>query len=185
VNDVSAELFTVAAENGVGWVAMHRRGAPPTMQDDPRYGDVVEEVAAFLRERADRAAEAGVERFWIDPGIGFGKTARHNLELLAHLDRLVDTGHPVAVGTSRKSTLGALLAASDEQGRHRPENDLPPTPEPDDLEPVPTDDRIEGSLATATWATAQGVDLVRVHDVAATVQAVRVVTADVADEEPS
>jgi dihydropteroate synthase len=186
VNDVSAELEDVAAGHGVGWVAMHRRGDSATMQDDPHYDDVVAEVCAHLEERADRAVAAGIDRLWIDPGIGFGKTQRHNLELLAHLDRLVETGFPVAVGTSRKSSLGTLLALSDHRGRQRPEGDgqAPFASTPSiDIGAVPTDDRIEGSLATATWAVAHGVDLVRAHDVAATVQAVRIVTGDPSHEE--
>jgi dihydropteroate synthase len=94
---------------------------------------------------------------------------------------------PVAVGTSRKSSLGTLLAASDQRGRYCPEDAEPATaaPRAADIEVVPPDDRLEGSLATVTWAMAQGVDLVRVHDVAPTVQAVRVVTADLSAEEPS
>jgi dihydropteroate synthase len=185
VNDVSARLAPVAADHGVGWVAMHRRGDPATMQDDPRYDDVVAEVHDQLRAVAERASGAGVERLWIDPGIGFGKSLRHNLQLLAHLDRFVETGFPVAVGTSRKSMLGALLAASDDRGRHRAEGDEGGSVAPPDRsEPVPTGDRIEGSLATATWAVAQGVDLLRVHDVAPTVQALRVVTADLPDRPP-
>ena len=184
LNDVSAELHDVAASRGVGWIAMHRQGDAATMQDDPTYGDVVAEVTEFLRVRAERAIDSGVGRVWIDPGIGFGKTLRHNLELLAHLDRLVDTGFPVAVGTSRKSTLGTLLARSDGRGRFRPDGVAADTgvSSRSGIEAVPTDDRIEGSLATATWAVAQGVDLVRVHDVAPTAQAVRVVTADLDEE---
>jgi dihydropteroate synthase len=187
VNDVSADLSDLAAEHGVGWVAMHRKGESATMQVDPEYGNVVDEVYRYLLDRADRAVEAGVDRLWIDPGIGFGKTLGHNLDLLAHLDRFVDSGLPVAVGTSRKSSLGTLLAASDQRGRYCPEDAEPATaaPRAADIEVVPPDDRLEGSLATVTWAMAQGVDLVRVHDVAPTVQAVRVVTADLSAEEPS
>ena len=186
VNDVSAELAEVAADHGVGWVAMHRQGDAATMQDDPHYDDVVAEVREHLVGRAERAVAAGVERVWIDPGIGFGKTLHHNLELLAGLDQLVETGYPVAVGTSRKSSLGAMLAASDHRGRFRPEPDGQTGSVAGvvaDHDVVTTDDRIEGSLATATWAVVQGVDLVRVHDVSPTVQAVRVVTADLSDEE--
>jgi dihydropteroate synthase len=152
INDVSASLWPTAARCGVGWVAMHRAGTPTTMQDDPRYDDVVAEVRELLAERAARAAAAGVEEVWIDPGIGFGKTVDHNLELLAGLDALVATGHPVVVGTSRKAFLGRLAAG------------------PDGV-PAPVDDRLPGSLATATWALQQGAGMVRVHDVAATVQA--------------
>ncbi len=152
INDVSASLWPVAARRGVGWVAMHRAGMPATMQDDPHYDDVVAEVRELLAERAARAAAAGVEEVWIDPGIGFGKTVDHNLELLAGLDALVATGHPVVVGTSRKAFLGRLAAG------------------PDGV-PAPVNDRLPGSLATATWALQQGAGMVRVHDVAATVQA--------------
>jgi dihydropteroate synthase len=160
INDVAAELHEVAAELGVGWVAMHRKGTPRTMQIDPSYDDVVAEVAAFLEVRAQRAAAAGVSEIWIDPGIGFGKTADHNLSLLRRLDVLVALGHPVVVGTSRKGFLGRLLAESDGA-----------------TDPVDADDRLEGSLATATWAIAQGARMIRVHDVLASVQAAKVVAA--------
>jgi dihydropteroate synthase len=160
INDVSASLDPVAAELRVGWVAMHRRGTPATMQHDPVYDDVVGEVRAFLVGRAERAAGLGVEEVWIDPGIGFGKTPAHNLGLLAHLDSLASTGWPVVVGTSRKTFLGGLHAATDGLDR-----------------PVGADDRLEGSIATATWAMMQGARMVRVHDVLETVQAARVVAA--------
>jgi dihydropteroate synthase len=152
INDVSASLWAVAARRRVGWVAMHRRGTAATMQHDPSYADVVAEVTALLVERAGTARDAGVGEVWIDPGIGFGKTVDHNLELLGALDRLVGTGWPVMVGTSRKSFLGVV--APDPGGR-----------------PRPVDQRLAASLATATWAMDQGVGMVRVHDVAATVQA--------------
>jgi dihydropteroate synthase len=157
LNDVSASLWEIAAEHGAGWVAMHRQGDPATMQDAPRYDDVVGEVLDVLVGRAERARAAGVEEIWIDPGIGFGKTMAHNLSLLRHLDRFVATGYPVVVGTSRKGFLGRLLAASD------------------GVDAVGADDRLEGSLVTATWAMQQGVRMVRVHDVLATVQAALVV----------
>jgi dihydropteroate synthase len=156
LNDVSASLWPVAARHGVGWVAMHRKGTPATMQDDPRYDDVVAEVRDLLADRARAAADAGVTEIWIDPGVGFGKTLDHNLALLAGLDVLVATGHPVLVGTSRKAFLGVLAAG------------------PDGV-PAPVADRLPGSLATATWALLQGAGMVRVHDVAATVQAARLV----------
>jgi dihydropteroate synthase len=166
VNDVSASLHEVAAARpGVGWVAMHMRGEPRTMQADPTYDDVVAEVRAFLVDRAEAAAAAGVEEIWIDPGFGFGKTAAHNLALLRHLDRLVATGYPVMVGTSRKAFLGRLMAAAD--GR-APLDPLP-------LATVPPDDRLEGSLATAVWSMYQGAAMVRVHDVRASVQAAMLV----------
>ena len=160
VNDVSATLGAVAAESGVGWVAMHMQGDPASMQDAPRYDDVVTDVRDFLVQRATLAVADGVEEVWIDPGIGFGKSTAHNLSLLAHLDVLVATGFPVVVGTSRKRFLGSLLGASDGAD-----------------EPAALDDRLEGSLATATWAMAQGVQMVRVHDVRATAEAAKVVAA--------
>jgi dihydropteroate synthase len=166
VNDVSASLHEVAAGRpGVGWVAMHMRGEPRTMQADPTYDDVVEEVRAFLVGRAEAAVEAGVEEVWIDPGFGFGKTAVHNLNLLRHLDRIVAAGYPVMVGTSRKTFLGRLMDAADNR------SPLDPLP----AAQVPPDDRLEGSLATAVWSMSQGARMVRVHDVRATVQAAMLV----------
>jgi dihydropteroate synthase len=155
LNDVSASLAEVAAEGGAGWVAMHMQGDPRTMQRDPHYDDVVADVRTFLIERAEGARSAGVGEVWIDPGIGFGKTAEHNLSILRHLAALVDTGYPVVVGTSRKSFLGRLTGGA------------------------PVDDRLEGSLATAVWAGMQGAAMVRVHDVRATVQAMTVLDAAV------
>jgi dihydropteroate synthase len=177
VNDVSARLWPVAAAAGVGWVAVHCQGDPTTMQVAPHYDDVVAEVEAFLVAKAEEALAGGVDEVWIDPGIGFGKTATHNLALLAGLDRLVDTGHPVCIGTSRKAFLGRLAARSD-HGASRP--GLPGLDAPlalDDVRPVATDDRIEGSLSTATWALLQGAAMVRVHDVRPTVHAVALVGA--------
>jgi dihydropteroate synthase len=153
LNDVTATLEDVAAAGGAGWVAMHMRGTPATMQRAPRYDDVVTEVRDYLVERAEKAGAAGVGELWIDPGIGFGKTAEHNLSLLRHLAVLVATGFPVAIGVSRKSFLGRLTGDS------------------------PVEDRREASLAAATWAMLQGVGLMRVHDVGATVQAARLVGA--------
>jgi dihydropteroate synthase len=160
VNDISASLWEVAAAAGAGWVAMHMRGRPPTMQRDPLYGDVVEEVRAYLLERARQALAAGVREVWLDPGIGFGKTSAHNLSLLNHLGSLVaaaaDAGCTgVLVGTSRKRFLGELAAG------------------PASTEPAPVADRGEGSLATAAAALVAGAGMVRVHDVAATVQMTR------------
>jgi dihydropteroate synthase len=160
VNDVSADLWPVAAELGVGWVAMHMRGEPATMQAEPRYDDVVIEVCAFLDERATLARRAGVAEIWVDPGIGFGKTVEHNLALLARLDAVVALGWPVLVGTSRKATLGRLLALSDGvEGL------------------VPPDDRLAGSVATEVWAMHRGAAMVRAHEVRAAVQASKVVAA--------
>jgi dihydropteroate synthase len=139
---------------------MHMLGDPRTMQRDPSYDDVVTDVRDFLVERATAARQAGVEEVWIDPGIGFGKTSSHNWSLLRHLDTLVATDFPVLLGTSRKRFLGTVTAASD----GRPDSDL-----------APVDDRLEASLATAVWAMVQGVRMVRVHDVRATVHAATVV----------
>jgi dihydropteroate synthase len=155
LNDISSTLQDVAAAGRVPWVAMHMRGDPPTMQDAPAYGDVVEEVRAHLVERAETALAAGVPEVWIDPGIGFGKTDDHNLSLLRHLDRLVDTGHPVLIGTSRKGFLGRLASGA------------------------PVDDRLEGTIATCVWAAAAGAKMVRVHDVAPAVEAMRIVAEEV------
>jgi dihydropteroate synthase len=160
LNDVSASLAPVAAAGGVGYVAMHMLGDPTTMQDAPRYGDVVTEVRDFLVARAEAAVAAGVTEVWIDPGIGFGKTTAHNWSLMKHLNVLVKTGFPVAIGASRKRFLGVALAASDGT---------------DDAEPVPVTDRLEASVSAAVWAIMQGAGLIRVHDVRATVHAAMVV----------
>jgi dihydropteroate synthase len=158
LNDVGGANGAVAAELGVAWAAMHVQGEPATMQVDPRYDDVVAEVLDDLTRRAEAALAAGAPEVWIDPGIGFGKTQEHNLALLAHLDAFVATRHPVLVGTSRKGFLGRLLGDSDgSEG------------------PAPVGDRLEGSLATATWAMANGVRMVRAHDVRATAQAALVI----------
>jgi dihydropteroate synthase len=156
INDISATLWPVAAARSIGWVAMHMQGEPATMQRSPSYDDVVTEVRSFLVERATAAVDAGVGEVWIDPGIGFGKRAEHNLQLLRGLRAFVDTGFPVLVGTSRKGFLGPLTGGAD------------------------VDDRLEPSLAMATWALSQGAAAVRVHDVLATVQAARIVCEPVA-----
>jgi len=165
VNDVSGKLWPIAAELGVGWVAMHRRGTPATMQRLAQYRDVVWEVRRSLLETAARAVAAGVREVWLDPGIGFAKTAAHNLELLGHLEALVDaaaeSGHRVLVGTSRKSFLGHIGAAGVGDGAPR--------------DPLPVEARLPGSLATTVWAVTHGAGMVRVHDVAATVRAVRLI----------
>ncbi len=160
-NDVTALRFSpasleAAAETGCEVILMHMRGEPATMQAGPRYGDVVAEVAAFLAERAAAAVAAGVarDRIWLDPGIGFGKTLPHNLRLLAHLDRLVATGFPVMLGASRKGFIRAI-----------------------DPGAACSDDRLPGSLAAALAATRAGAAALRVHDVAATLQALKVAAA--------
>lgn len=156
VNDVSATTWPLAAEAGVGWVAMHMQGEPRTMQLHPHYDDVVAEVFGFVLDRAAAARDAGVPEVWVDPGFGFGKTLRHNLLLLQHLPTLVAAGVPVLAGVSRKSFVGAIAPAAD--------GSVPPP-----------GDRLVGSLALATWAMTCGCAMVRVHDVAATVQAATLV----------
>ena len=157
-NDVTAlrhapESGAVAAELGCDVVLMHMQGEPSTMQAEPHYDDVVSEVADFLTERAELAIWAGVarDRIWLDPGIGFGKhKTRHNLPLLAGLDRIVALGFPVLLGASRKAFIGALDGGAD------------------------ADHRLGGSIAAALAGAAAGVAAVRVHDVAETVQALKV-----------
>jgi dihydropteroate synthase len=157
LNDVSASMWPLAAEAQAGWVAMHMRGEPSDMMSLAHYSDVVGEVKAFLVERAEQAACDGVGEVWVDPGIGFAKTTVHNLALLAHLDELVATGWPVAVGLSRKRFVG-VLAGSDEN-------------------PAPAEERLEGSISGAVWAMLKGVAMVRVHDVKATADAAKLVGA--------
>ncbi|MFN3583655.1 dihydropteroate synthase [Phenylobacterium sp.] len=157
-NDVTAlrhapHGLATAAALGCDVVLMHMQGEPGTMQEGPRYQDVVGEVAAFLAERARAALAAGVrrERIWLDPGVGFGKhVTRHNLPLIAGLPRIVALGYPVLLGVSRKSFIGALDGGA------------------------PPDRRLGGSIAGALAGVAAGVAAVRVHDVRETVQAVRV-----------
>jgi dihydropteroate synthase len=161
-NDVTAfrhtpDSLAAAAELGCEVVLMHMQGEPGTMQVEPRYDDVVAEVAGFLADRAEAAMAAGVarDRIWLDPGVGFGKhMLDHNLPLLAGLDSIVALGFPVLLGVSRKSFISAL----DDGGR-------------------PAGQRLGGSIAAALAGAAAGVAAVRVHDVRETVQALRVWTA--------
>ena len=158
---MSASLHEVAAELNATWIAVHRQGTPATMQISPQYGDVVADVGEYLAEAVERARAAGVPEVWVDPGIGFGKTTDHNLDLLANLRHLTALGVPVVVGASRKRFIGELHARSDGCAGQE----------------VHTDDRLEGSLAAGAWAFAQGAAVVRAHDVAATVKAMKVVAA--------
>jgi dihydropteroate synthase len=158
VNDVSAfradpEMAEVVAGSGADCCLMHMLGEPRTMQQDPRYEDVVDDVKAFLEERLRVAVAAGVreERVLLDPGIGFGKTLQHNLELLRRLDELKTLGRPLVVGTSRKSFLGRLLAAAQAQGQQ---------------EPAEMGERLPGTIATSVMAYERGGSVFRVHDVA-------------------
>jgi dihydropteroate synthase len=159
VNDVSGAgdpaLLAATAEGGAGYVLMHSRGTPQTMATLAEYDDVVADVYEFLAEGLERCADAGIarDRVIVDPGLGFAKTAAHNLELLHSLRQLRSLGRPVLVGASRKSFLGALLDGAGEQ------------------------DRLEGSLACAAAAVSSGAAILRVHDVAATVRVARVARA--------
>jgi dihydropteroate synthase len=159
VNDVTGgrdpAMLEVVRDGGVGVVLMHMLGEPKTMQDDPRYDDVVAEVHEYLRERIEAAVFAGIpeERVCVDPGIGFGKNVEHNLLLLRAVPGLRTLGAAVLVGASRKRFLGTLSGTEDPA------------------------ERLEGSLAAAVLAVAYGADVVRVHDVKETVRAVRVADA--------
>lgn len=160
INDVTgfrdAEMVALAATSEAGLVVTHMQGDDPaTMQDDPRYDDVVAEVTAFLAERAAALAAAGVapERIALDPGIGFGKAVEHNLALLRGLTALAALGYPVLIGASRKRFIGHILG-EDEPSR-----------------------RVAGSIGAAVYAALRGADIVRVHDVAQTAQALRVIAA--------
>ena len=162
VNDVSAlrldaAMVEVVADGDVVCCLMHMLGDPRTMQDDPRYEDVVSEVKAFLEQRLAFAVSAGVaeQRVWLDPGIGFGKTLAHNLELLRRLDEIVAIGRPVVIGTSRKSFLGKLTGRA-------------------------IDARVSGTVATSVIAYERGARIFRVHDVAAVADALAVAAATVA-----
>jgi dihydropteroate synthase len=163
VNDVTAlrgdpEMAGVVAEAGADLCLMHMLGEPRTMQDDPRYEDVVSEVKAFLEERLGFAVACGIseERVWLDPGIGFGKTVEHNLELLRRLDEIVALGRPVVVGVSRKRFIGSLT------GRAEP-------------------GRTAGGVAANVLAFLRGAHMFRVHDVAETRDALAVAAATVGD----
>ncbi len=159
VNDVTAlrgdpEMAALCADRGAGVVLMHMAGEPRTMQANPEYGDVVAEVRDFLAARLDAAVAAGIDEsmIWLDPGIGFGKTDRHNFELLRGLGDLAALGRPLVVGTSRKSFIGRTDGS-------------------------PADERLGGTVATSILAAAAGADVLRVHDVREMDQALRVASA--------
>jgi len=159
VNDVAANrddhaMWKMVAEFRAGYICMHAQGSPTTMQKNPAYRNVVREVGAFFRERLEELNAAGIssEQVVFDPGIGFGKTLEHNLQLLANLRRFTKLGRPLLLGVSRKSFIGKLLG-------------------------VALNERLPASLACATLAVADGVQIIRAHDVAETVQAVRLAEA--------
>jgi dihydropteroate synthase len=159
VNDVTAlcgdpGMAGLCAEREATVILMHMAGSPRTMQRDPVYADVVAEVKAFLDERLAFALAAGIaaERIWLDPGIGFGKTAAHNLELLGRLSELTELGRPLVIGTSRKSFIGRLDGSE-------------------------ANERLGGTIASSILAAAEGAEILRVHDVAEVAQALTVATA--------
>jgi dihydropteroate synthase len=161
VNDVTAlrgdpAMAAVVAGSEADLCLMHMLGEPRTMQDDPHYDDVVADVAAFLAQRLDFAVREGIpeHRVWLDPGIGFGKTLQHNLALLRRLDEIVAVGRPVVVGASRKRFLGALTGKAER-------------------------DRVAATVAANVIAFERGAHMFRVHDVAATRDALSVVGATV------
>lgn len=166
VNDISGltfdpEMISVCAESDCGIIAMHIRGTPRTMQENPVYEDVVREVREFLAQRIEAITDAGIdrERILIDPGIGFGKTAGHNLELMRNLHELRSLGRPLLVGHSRKRFLGKLL------GR-------------------PVDERTAGTIGVSAALSLLGADLIRVHDVAAVRDALTAFRTLLADKIP-
>lgn len=159
VNDIAAnrgdeEMWRMVAESGAGYVLMHMQGTPQTMHLAPNYADVVSEVNEFFAERLKRVSACGVnaEQVVLDPGIGFGKTVQNNLQLLGGLERFKVRERPLLLGVSRKSFIGKVAGGE-------------------------VQERGPGSLACAVWAVTQGVQIIRTHDVAATVQALRMVEA--------
>ena len=159
INDITAlrgdiAMVHVAAEMEAGVILMHMKGTPRTMQRAPQYENVVKEVCAALKNWIGDATQNGIDpdRIIVDPGIGFGKTIKQNLQILKHLDVFKQLNKPILIGTSRKSFIGNLL-------------DLPVT------------ERVEGTIATVCWAIAHGADIVRVHDVKATTRAARMTDA--------
>ncbi len=162
VNDISAlrfdpQMVKVVARARVPVVLMHMLGEPRTMQQNPVYTDVVREIKEFLGERIAFARAHGIEKIIIDPGIGFGKTVAHNLEILRRLSELKELGCPILIGTSRKSFIGKLGGTEEH--------------------PLPVQERLEGTIASNVIAVLNGAQIVRVHDVAATKKALAIVDA--------
>ena len=159
VNDIAAaradrEMRRLVAESGVGYICMHMQGTPQTMQAAPHYDSIVDEVDAFFVSQIASLESSGIhtEQIVLDVGIGFGKTLTHNLDLLAALRRFTVLGRPVLLGASRKSFIAQIAGA-------------------------PTDSRLAGGLASASWAVSQKVNIIRTHDVTETVQALRIIEA--------
>lgn len=156
INDVSAleadeKMAEIVAQSGAGTILMHKKGSPKNMQNHPTYGNVVQEVRAYLEDRAQTCIQHGIDRnqLMIDPGIGFGKTTAHNLELLRGLPELEECGFPILVGASRKNFIGEISGCSVAKERRG------------------------GSLGVAAWATLQGTHILRVHDIIDTCEACR------------
>jgi len=147
-------MFDLVREREAALVLMHMQGDPKTMQEAPRYDDVVGEVHEYLRQRIEAAELAGIapDRIAVDPGIGFGKDLDQNLELMRGVGELLDLGRPVLVGPSRKRFIGAILD-------------------------LPEDERVEGTIGAVVWMVGRGANIVRVHDVREVVRAVRVADA--------
>jgi dihydropteroate synthase len=157
INDITGlrypEMASIIAEYDAGVIIMHMRGSPENMQEDLHYDDCVGEIKQFLEQGIQTAESAGIasDRIWVDPGIGFGKTVKQNLEILAHLDSLATLQKPILLGTSRKSFIGKILD-------------------------LPVAERLEGSLATAVIGIMKGAQILRVHDVQETSRAVKIAT---------
>jgi dihydropteroate synthase len=156
INDISAltmdeGMAQVASKSGAAVVLMHMKGSPEDMQDDPQYGDVVDEVYEYLDRRTSYAVKSGIstDKIIIDPGIGFGKTLEHNLAILNKIREFGSMGFPILIGASRKSFIGKILD-------------------------LPVEERLEGSLGASVWAAINGASILRVHDVAATARAVKI-----------
>ncbi|NOQ99697.1 dihydropteroate synthase [Mycolicibacterium fortuitum] len=152
INDVSGKLYDLAGRLGVGYVSMHSHTVPVLAEVFPDYGDVVDEVTSFVTDVAQTASAAGADPVWIDPGIGFGKSTEHNLELLRRLPELCTCGFPVLLGVSRKTVIGRVTSRE-------------------------VVDRLAGSLAVIAPAWAAGVDVIRVHDVVETLDTITMLQA--------
>ncbi|MGK7345600.1 MAG: dihydropteroate synthase [Candidatus Nitrospinota bacterium M3_3B_026] len=163
INDVGGlrdpGMMELAAESGAPVVITHMKGTPRTMQRRPAYRDVVETILSFFKERTKACRKAGVEKIILDPGIGFGKTARHNLQIINRLDRITRLGYPVMVGASRKSFIGKTLG-------------------------LPVDEREEATIAVNVLAVAKGASIVRVHGVKANARAVRMAWSVLKEKRP-
>lgn len=157
INDVrglrNPNLREVIGKHGAAAIIMHMLGEPTTMQDSPQYDNVVEEVKVYLAQQSKLAIEAGVQQVIVDPGIGFGKTVAHNLELLRNLSSIGELGYPICLGVSRKAFIGRVTGALDQM------------------------DRLEGTIVANVFGLLDGVKILRVHDVTAAVRTIQMVTA--------